>query len=236
VYRPKANIVRVLITRPYEDGEAIAPQLRAAGHEPLLAPVLATRWFDGPPLDFTGIAAILATSANGVRALIRRTERRDIPVFAVGPQTTDEARKAGFRQVENADGDARALAEAVPRWLKPDAGVLLHVCGEQNEGALAETLMRKGYEVRREILYLVEPLPLAEDAIAALQARTVDAALFFSPRSARIFVEQAQSLPLGAVTALCISPATAKALPEARFAAVRVAAKPNQEALLALLD
>ena len=138
-------------------------------------------------------------------------------------------------RVVAADGDAHALADAVPRWLRPDAGALLHVCGEQNEGALAETLAAKGYAVRREILYVVEPLPLPQEAIAALQAQAVDAALFFSPRSARIFIAQAEGLTLDRVTALCISPATAKALPQERFAAIRVAAKPNQEALLALL-
>jgi uroporphyrinogen-III synthase len=227
--------MRILITRPREDAEAIAALLRESGHQPLPAPVLATRWFDGPVLDFSGIAAILATSANGVRALIRRTARRDIPIFAVGPQTMAEAQKAGFARIENADGDARALADAVPRWLQPQAGTLLHVCGEQNEGALAETLVARGYAVRREILYVVEPRPLPAEAITALRAKAVDAALFFSPRSARIFVEQAQGLALDGVTALCISPATARALPEGRFAAIRTASRPNQEALLALL-
>ena len=228
-------MARVLITRPREDGEAIAATLQAAGHQPLLAPVLATRWFEGPPLDFSGIAAILATSANGVRALIRRTPRRDVPIFAVGPQTTAEARKAGFLHVRNADGDARTLVEAVPRWLAPEAGALLHVCGEQNEGQVAEALAAKGYRVRREILYVVEPLPLPAEAAEALRQGMVDMAMFFSPRSARIFVEQTQDLKLEALVALCISPATAAVLPQGLFGAVRIAAKPNQEALLALI-
>jgi uroporphyrinogen-III synthase len=67
----------------------------------------------------------------------------------------------------------------------------------------------------------------------SLRAGTVDAALFFSPRSARLFLEQAADLPLEGLTAFCISPATAAALPE-RFAAIQIAAAPNQEALLAL--
>lgn len=228
--------MRVLITRPREDGEAIARHLADAGHQPLLAPLLAPRWQEGPPLDLSGTAAILVTSANGVRALVRRSDRRDIPLFAVGPQTTQEARAAGFMRVENADGDAAALAAAVPRWLSPGQGALLHVCGQDTIGALAERLAESGYAVRREILYAVDALPLARDAQTALRAGAIDAALFFSPRSARIFAEQAGALPLGAVTALCISPATAAALPEGRFAAIRVAGRPNQAALLALLD
>jgi uroporphyrinogen-III synthase len=228
--------MRILVTRPQEDGVKTAALLAARGHQALLAPLLETRWFNGPDLDLAGIAAILATSANGVRALVRRTSRRDVPVFAVGPQTTEEARNAGFTHVENADGDAVALADAVPRWTQPDAGALLHVCGEQNEGAMAERLAARGYVVRREILYVVEPRPLPPDAIAALREGQLDAALFFSPRSARIFMEQADGMPLENLTALCISPATAQALPDGVFRAVRSAARPNQDALLALLD
>jgi uroporphyrinogen-III synthase len=205
------------------------------GHQALLAPLLETRWFDGPPLDLEGVAAILATSANGVRALIRRTARRDVPILAVGPQTTLEAQHAGFTRIENADGDAVTLALAVPRWVTPADGALLHVCGEQNEGALAERLESVGYRVRREILYVVEPRLLPHEAVTALQGGAVDVALFFSPRSARIFVEQAAAAPLARVTACCISPATAKALPLGLFRDVRIAAKPNQDALLALL-
>ena len=228
--------MRILVTRPREDGEETAALLAARGHDALLAPLLETRWFDGPPLDLAGIAAILITSANGVRALVRRTDRRDIPVLAVGPQTTQEARGAGFVRVENADGDAAALAQAVPRWIAPQDGMLLHVCGEQNEGTLAGRLTQQGYRVRREILYVVAPLTLPPTAVEALRDGKVEGALFFSPRSARIFMEQAGALPLAPLTAWCISPATASALPQGRFGALKIASRPNQDSLLALLD
>ncbi len=71
------------MTRPLEDGEEIAEKLRAMGHDPLLAPLLATHFADGPAPDFTDVQAILATSANGIRALARRTARRDLTIFAV---------------------------------------------------------------------------------------------------------------------------------------------------------
>lgn len=227
--------MRVLITRPREDADAIAARLTALGHVPLLAPLLEPRRFEGPPLDLAGIAAILATSANGVRALAQRTTRRDIPVFAVGPQTTQEARDAGFAHVENADGDARALAAAVPGWIAPGAGALLHACGEDSAGHLAGDLAARGYDVRPAVLYAVEALPLTPEARAALSRGAVEAVLLFSPRSAGVFVAQAADLPLEKLTAFCISPATAAVLPPARFGAIRAAAAPNQEALLALL-
>jgi len=228
--------MHVLVTRPVEDGAEIAARLDEMGHVALLAPLLSTHFEAGPEPDVAGVQAILITSANGVRALIRRTARRDIPIFAVGPQTTREAQAAGFTTIRNADGDARLLAQATTQWTTPDKGALLHVCGAEAPGTLGALLESAGFTVRRAALYRVDAAAsLPDDARQALAAGRVDAALFFSPRSARIFCDLAEGLPMQAVTALCISPITAQALTQP-FKAVRIADKPNQQALLALLN
>ncbi|HWM61987.1 MAG TPA: uroporphyrinogen-III synthase [Rhizomicrobium sp.] len=233
--------MRILVTRPVEDGEDIAAHLAEMGHQALLAPLLTVRFHDGPPLEHSGpgledVQAILATSANGVRALARRTARRDFSIFAVGPQTAEEARNCGFTEIKNADGDAKALAEAATRWASRK-GVLLHVCGEDAPGTLAENLSLRGFQVRRVVLYAIEPaVQLPPQAVAALKAGALDAAMFFSPRSARIFGVLADGLPTENLAALCISAATAQALVSLSFARVAVAARPNQAAMLALVE
>ena len=198
--------------------------------------MLTPRFHDGPEPDLKGVQAILATSANGIRAFVRRSGRRDFSVFAVGPQTAEEARKSGFTEVRNADGDAKALALAATLWAAKK-GVLLHVCGDDAPGTLAENLILRGFKVRRCPLYAIEPATsLPDEARTALQDRALDAAMFFSPKSARIFGLLADGLPTEDLTALCISPATAQALSPTPFARIAVAAKPNQAAILALLD
>src|ERR1700733_8459789 len=102
--------MRILITRPIDDGEETARQLSLRGHESLIAPLMTVRFHDGPEVMLDNVQAILATSANGVRALARRTQRRDVAVFAVGSQTAAQAQKLGFTEVKSADGDAEALA------------------------------------------------------------------------------------------------------------------------------
>ena len=228
--------MKILITRAQEDGKEIAARLAERGHQALLAPLLTPRFHDGPEPDLKGVQAILATSANGIRAFVRRSGRRDFSVFAVGPQTAEEARKSGFTEVRNADGDAKALALAATLWAAKK-GVLLHVCGDDAPGTLAENLILRGFKVRRCPLYAIEPATsLPDEARTALQDRALDAAMFFSPKSARIFGLLADGLPTEDLTALCISPATAQALSPTPFARIAVAAKPNQAAILALLD
>ena len=60
----------------------IAARLAEMGHQALLAPLLTPRFYDGPLLEESGpdledVQAILATSANGIRAIVRpRSEVR----------------------------------------------------------------------------------------------------------------------------------------------------------------
>jgi uroporphyrinogen-III synthase len=230
--------MRILVTRPLEDGREIAARLAERGHQPLLSPLLEPRFQHGPSLDavLDGVHAVLATSANGIRALVRRTARRDLSIFAVGPQTADEARGAGFNEVRSADGDAKALAEATRRWAPPHAP-LLHVCSEDAPGTLSDQLGQSGFTVHRCALYTIEPaLQLSPDAKTALQNRTLDAVMFFSPRTARIFGRLAEGLPTDGLTALCISQATAEALAPGAFAQIKLASRPNQDAMLALVE
>jgi uroporphyrinogen-III synthase len=230
--------MKVLVTRPAEDGAEIAQRLAAMGHEALLAPLLRVEFHGGPPLVLDDVQAILATSANGVRAVARRTARRDLPLFAVGPQTAAAAEAAGFIRVRNAAGDAAALVVRAAEWADPAKGWLLHAAGEEASGALAETLRTLGFQVRRESLYRVIPVQeMPPEAASALAQGKVDAALFFSPRSAETFAAcMAQArLDTRSVVAVCISENTATALGDMEFREIRVAPAPNQDSLLAAL-
>lgn len=229
--------MRVLVTRPAEDAARTAAVLEARGHKAVLAPLLEVRFHDGPDIPLDGVQAILATSANGVRALARRTARRDLPLFAVGPQTADAAHESGFAIVRNAQGDAKALAAATAQWATPAKGVLFHARGAEGDGALAAMLKDKGFETRSEVLYDVAAAgDLPPAAREALAQGAVDAALFFSPRSARVFADRAVGLDTRGLIALCISAATAGTLAPLAFREIRIAAQPNQDALLACLD
>jgi len=229
--------MRVLITRPEEDAARIAALLKERGHVSVIAPLLAVQFHDGAEIPLAGVQAVLATSANGVRALARRTPHRDLPVFAVGPQTEEEARALGFRNVHNAGGDSRTLAAAAAQWASPEKGTLLHVKGVEADGTLATLLKAQGFDVQTSVLYDVAATDaLSEDIRAMFTCHEIDAALFFSARSAKVFRDCTQGLDLSPVTAVCISESTAAALAPLSFQEIRVASAPNQNALLACLD
>ena len=229
--------MRLLVTRPRDDAVSFAKILRGRGHAAIVAPLMEMHVVAGPPVALEGVQGVLATSANGVRALARRTARRDVPVFAVGPQTEEEAHALGFRHVRNAGGDSRTLAAAVAQWASPSKGALLHVKGAEADGTLATLLKSQGFAVQTSVLYEVAATAALPENIRAMFARhEIDAMLFFSARSAQVFRDSALGFDLSPVIAVCISDSTAAALAPLSFRAVRVAAAPNQIALLGCLD
>lgn len=232
--------MRVLVTRPEEDARETATRLKGLGHEPILAPLISIRFIDGPSIDLTQVRALVVTSSNGVRALARRIERRDIAFFAVGQQTAETARREGFERVQSADGDAMMLADLIARAIPADAGGLIHATGKEASGELVAELTRRGFDVRREVLYETPAVALVPaNAAIALRDHTLDAVLLFSQRTARIFCERVIEAGLAAqcarLIAACISPSAANGLLPLKFHEIRIATAPNQDALLACL-
>lgn len=229
--------MRVLITRPEQDAREFSQELHKRGHESIIAPLLITRFIEQKPLDLKGVQGLVATSANGVRAFARSNVERNLSLYAVGPQTAATARELGFKKIEQADGDAVALANALPRWTKPDDGALLHIAGEDAKGKLKDMLGAKGFTVRMQILYGIDAVDaLPAHAVAALSENRLDAVTLFSPRSAGVFAELVKKARLEEactrVIAVSISKAASDALGDLRFVMRRVAAKPNQDAML----
>lgn len=232
--------MRILVTRPRDDAEETASKLAARGHEAVFAPLLDIKFRAGVEIALGDIQAVLITSANGIRGLAARTKRRDVKVLAVGAQSANAAREVGFVDVEDAGGDAQALAGLAIAFLDPQGGALLHASGAETRGHLADILSVRGFTVRSEVLYdAVAATMLPPEARTALTNGALDAALFFSPRTARIFADIMAREGLNAawrgVDAICISEATALELRTLSFRDVRTAAAPNQDALLALL-
>lgn len=236
---PGTPIRRILITRPIEDAEALIRLMRERDIETALDPIVRIVPVELAAPDLAGVQALLFTSSNGVRRFAGLTPERGLPVFAVGDATANAARAAGFQTVESAGGDGHDLMALAAERLDPAKGRLLHPSGEAVAGDLAGDLRAKGFTVDRLVLYRADPVKsFSNHTVNALGGGLIDAVMLFSPRHAKIFTDLVKKAKLtkamGQVVAICLSPAVAEAaaLP---FKEKRVAAKPDQASLIALL-
>jgi uroporphyrinogen-III synthase len=236
--------VRLLVTRPQEDGERTAATLRARGHSVLVAPLLRIEPLAAADIGPGPFAAVLTTSANAAHAVARHArigELRGLPLYTVGPRSADAARAAGFADVRSADGDALDLVALVAGRLAGSAAPLLYLAGEDRTVDLTEELGRHGLAVRTVVVYraaAAERFP--PEAAQAIAAGELDGVLHYSRRSAAAFVRCAEADglrdPALGLTHYCLSAQVAAPLIEAGAATIRLAPRPIEAALIALVD
>jgi uroporphyrinogen-III synthase len=240
--------MRILVTRPASEAVRTAGRLLAAGHEPVLAPVMVVRATGkAPPAG--RFDAVLITSGRAVAdeaaASLGALDLDVVPLFAVGPQTAEAARQAGFRDVRIAGGDAAALLDLMGLTL-PRPARLLYITGQDRKPTLEAGLAAAGYALSVHETY-------AAEAVAAWPAAVLDeiatqrlaACLHYSRRSAALALHLAEAAGLaeaflGLVQA-CLSSDAAAPLRAAatryRMAAghLAVAERPDESSLFALL-
>ncbi len=233
--------MRLLVTRPESDGERTAAALRARGHDVLVAALLQVETIADTDLGAGPWAGVIITSANAARAMQshpRRAELSKLPVFAVGRRSADAARAAGFGEITSADGDARDLVRLVATR---GAGTpLLYLAGADRAVDVAAELAAHGVPVRTVVVYrTVKAEAFPPKVQRAFSAGLVDGVLHFSRRSAEAYLACAAGAGVldRALAPLhyCLSPQVAEPLTAAGAAAIRVAPRPDEAALIDLV-
>jgi uroporphyrinogen-III synthase len=233
--------VRLLVTRPQPDGERTAAALRARGHDVVVAPLMRIE-----PVDFElppeRLRAVVLTSANAARAVAghsRHDELTALTAFTVGRQTARAARAAGFHRIRSADGDRDDLVGLLRAECAGAPGTLLYLAGEDRAGDLAAELAKAGIPLVTVVAYRAVKAEQFPPAVAAaLAERSLDGVLHFSRRSAESYlacaaragVEEAALEPVH----LCLSAQVAEPLAAAGAAAIRIAPRPDEAAIIEL--
>jgi uroporphyrinogen-III synthase len=232
--------MRILVTRPEPDAGREAEALAARGHEAVLAPLLKIEFARDVPLDFAGVQALIVTSRNALRARRELPDARKLPLFAVGEATARAARDIGFANVTTGPGTAEELAELIAATLEPKHGPLVYLAGETLAFDLKSRLEAKGFTLCQRVLYRARPAEqLPAQALSLLKSGKVDGAILLSPLTARTFallIDKHGVVTQGRrLVCYCLSQAVAEVLSVRGFE-VRVAARPREEEVLALVD
>ncbi len=189
----------------------------------MVAPLAAIRPIPQAEPDLSGFAALAFTSLNGVETFAALTADRGLPVFTVGDATADAARAAGFASVRSASGAlddlARLLADAAPF-----AGAVLVPGALEPAGDLPALLVGRA---------VIRTLPVYEAVETGAASPTAfDAVMIHSPRAGRALAALA---PFAGRTVVAISPAAAAPLTGLAGLEIRIAARPDEAALVEAL-
>ena len=181
---------------------------------------------------------MLIASGNALTGL--PAEYRRLTLLAVGSASAARARAAGFTDVVSADGDAATLAVLASERCESAGLALLLAAGRGQSLALLAALRARHFRVIRRAVYAATPVrALPDQAVAALRAEDLRAALFFSAETARQFVRllirSGLREAVRGIDACAIGQPAAAAIETLPWRRVLRAAEPTQDAMLALL-
>lgn len=220
----------LLLTRPAPQSQRFARDLalRLGDAAIVISPLMQTVFLQ-PTLPSAPFHAVIFTSETGVKAAMNLGQSLPKLAFCVGNRTAHAARAAGF-ETHSADGDAVALTQLIETSGVP--GPLLHLCGQDSAGDLAETLTKHGIETQSSVVYSQNPKGLFPEAAGLFGQDNPVLIPIFSPRSARLL---AAALPKNTTAPLWIV-AISKAAAEAAAALcpekLVIAAYPDGENML----
>lgn len=222
------------VTRTSPDNEKTADALRSVGFNALAMPVLRVAALPAKALDEQP-HAIVFTSVNGVRHHSICPALLDIPVFAVGNRTAQSAALAGYTKVASADGDVSDLERLIVQSLPPGSRIL-HLSARRPAGDLTGNLHRKGYRAIRMAVYETRENTVA-DILANLPGlERIGGIMIHSPRAGRVVrccLDKSPRRFDGIV--YCISAAAAAPFVGIGGIDIRVAARPDEASMLALI-
>ncbi len=226
------------MTRPEPGATETAMRLDALGFDPVQAPAIRIRSLQARLPAPARIVAVLVTSGQAIPSIPDSYHRTKL--IAVGDATAARAREAGFCDVVSAGGDASDLIAAVSGAM-PTGATLLLVTGQGLGQPLAACLRAAGFAVIRRSVYAALPVQrLPQAALSALRSGRLRAAMFFSADTATRFTSMIQRAALHdsvvKTDAVAISRRAAMALEGLPWRRILVAARPDQDAMLALLQ
>jgi uroporphyrinogen-III synthase len=223
--------MRLIVTRPEEDAKPLKVKLEGRGHAVTLFPLLKIIPRANLAIPQGPFQAVCATSANSLRSIDDASGLHLIPIFTVGAQSLAAAKQAGFVHASAHGGDVHGLAAHLKAHLKPQDGPILYLAGAEVSGDLKGALEAAGFNVTKLVTY--DAVPQKPAALNAMLAAH-DGVLLYSPRTAKIFADAAVEDAARGLIFVCLSPNVAAQLPA--HWEKRVAAAPDEDSLLALLD
>ena len=231
----------VLVTRPQPGATKTSERLLCSGFLPLVLPL--TEIVPLPVKNPSGkFHAVAVTSASALRQAPDQTLEPllRLPCFVVGEATAAAARSRGFETVTTGDGDGSSLAQTVVEELCTKHRIL-YLTGRVRVPDFEHALRKSGVHFRTMKTYDTVSVSYTTDFLVKFfSAGRIDCCLLYSHWGAeefrRLISRDEIAHHFDNTPIFCLSPRIAEALNGLDKTLIYVADKPNESALLELIQ
>jgi len=234
-------MTHALITRPLAEANNTAQLVLALGFTPIIDPLLTIEYRQEAAQELATLLhqrlqCIIVTSINGAKALARMTTKRNMLIIAVGVSTADTAQAEGFDNIRTGCGHVAGLMDEIKEICQPQGGTILYVSADAITLDMTKALTLQGFHTARIIAYHAIPSTELSAATAQLLTEQNQAiALFYSKRTADIFMQLSQAYDLSSMAAFALSEEIADRLRIRPWRGIYNPTIATQEALLSLV-
>ncbi|WP_323732673.1 uroporphyrinogen-III synthase [Candidatus Bandiella euplotis] len=204
------------------------------GKNSVIIPLIKVQNIDIQVMD-DNYDVVILTSQNAVHAVEKSSWIKRKPIFVVGNKTKEKLLQIGCGCVMSSNGTARNLEETIVNNVSNTLRIL-YLSGDYTSYDLDIKLKSRGYDVTKKTAYRANAVQsLSKQEIGVMN--TSDTILFYSPRTASVFTKLAwqYSLRGNDKVAICISNNCASLISELVWKEIRIANRPNEKAMFALL-
>lgn len=222
------TLPKIILTRPEKEARDFSNRILSQLPEvKIIISPLITIEYTKPKVDLNAFDGIIFTSSNGIEAIKKLSIPHNMPCFAVGPKTAQQAAQLGFLASQgpgNADGLITLILS------RPSVGRLLHISGEHTRGNISTRLTGLGQICEHIVAYKQETLSLTTEAMDAFKGGKPIILPLFSPRTAQLLITQ--SVPLEQSHMIALSEAVAELFNDFKLSSLTVAEAPTAESIL----
>ena len=232
--------MKILLTRPIEDSQRIANDLKELNINSVISPLLEIHRKRNKEIDYEKYQSVLITSKNAAFGLCDVAIKKSLPIYCVGDETSSFIANLGFSNVISASGDVSDLIQLTAANLNPSKGPIVYLSGQHVRHNIKKELEYLDFEVDVSVIYEAKEIKSFNvDMLKSLEKKEITGVFLYSPRSARIFIDNMKRTKLTAVApdlkVYCISLAVADELKELKWKKVLIAHKPENAEMLALV-
>ena len=234
----------VLLTRTKEDSSELQTQLQEEGINSFICPILSIETIDNNDFSLAdylnNISGILITSKHSPPLLPSELKNANIPIFSIGPETTNALNNNGFSVTTTATSSSASLKECLDHFFEPTdipQTQLLHFGGQHISEDFQSHIIDSEYSVKHIAVYeAVTSQTIPKEIENMLINGKIFLIMFYSARTASAFEELTKkkrlSDTLKDIQALCLAPSVVKSLDNTKWKKIIIADQPNSACML----
>ena len=232
--------MKILLTRPERDSKKLALKIEKSKHTIEIAPLIRIiKINSNEDINVNNFSAIIFTSKNGIRYSGNSSLREKL-IFTVGDGTYIEAKKSGYKNINNANGDVFNLIGMINKSYVEINTNILHITSLQPNKHFINAF--KNTNINYEILPVYESRIIDDFKIKIENFLIQNSGVltFFFFFTADSFFNIVNKIRLNKHCSkqiiVCLSKQIIKRLESLKFKKTYIAKKPNEESLLSIIN